>query len=1128
MDLDSRGDLAVNASRAVRVFLREGRDAPEELAEEREFEFTNCHEAVEALRQGVADELAAILSLDSFRLRRAVARREASTSWPPVVASSEKCWNCIECGTKASEHCHICGLALCTTPQWPVPRCLVVLPRLARDEAPAKINACRRCADYVRWAAEQWAAEREARADGLRNVLAAKMDSPCLARAFLPPLEAQPKLEKADDCAGCGRFFYQGVVAVPGAMRHHCRACGRTLCAFCICGAVTCTRSPTCPHKGSLPQYGYTEPQRICLKCLRSSEARASARVAVQKLTKTGIKWADHCERVVTYLLDPEKLPKYVQDRVDTHKDKAVRAGSLAVSGVKLLTPFLSPAYALGVNAVHAAWNYGQYGLVGLFCSDEIVQGISTLRSMSKEVENVEPKQLVVGALYLSAEQRRVFRSAPEGDHNLAMEFGKPIDRKLLELLIGLAGVGMHAPYEDKAFEAQRLAAQQNWRLVTHRLDESWKHQPAWCLYVHQDPANKLACIAVRGTDLEKSLGGDLFTDVNALPERAVGSDGVALVAHSGMLRSARRLEPELRQAVRALVAFDHKIVLVGHSLGAGVVTLLVWLLKHGADGECLPDNAQVFGVGYATPCCVDRKTSEAMKPYFTSVVNSVDVVPRLTLTSIKSLTEEIVKCAQESKHDLNADVDSIADRVASVWAPRLRTERAADAAAAAEQSAAAAAAASGTKRGKSRDLSVGGVLKMLSKHTLSSLDLAPDAPASAADVAAPLTDAVAVAPGDAAGDGSPAAFDPMEAWMNAGTAVAAAAADAARALEPMASAAAEVARTAAASAAAVAETAAESAMAAGAAAGAAAVSAATAAGAAATAAGAAASTAALAVGAVGPQEAGGSSSSTAPQDEIFKQEGPRTRMVEAAEGTTLWVPGGPESVKLAWFGNAYQAWNAKEGAGRIVTDEVKAQIGSNNMLHVSIEIFGDPCPRTYKKLFLLVDKTATTEELFCPGAIVWMYRLHGSLRAATVPCDMPALRRIRCDQRCLEDHGKLMYHKALLTVRSRELVEPKVRWQSFADAGRFCPCCHSKYDWQSTTESEKQRWTWMTNCRACGRVVCTACASTRMALPDLGIPDPARVCDGCVWRGPDAEGALRSLPDIFAAAGGSAAACDT
>jgi len=244
--------------------------------------------------------------------------------------------------------------------------------------------------------------------------------------------------------------------------------------------------------------------------------------------------------------------------------------------------------------------------------------------------------------------------------------------------------------------------------------------------------------------------------------------------------------------------------------------------------------------------------------------------------------------------------------------------------------------------------------------------------------------------------------------------------------------------------------------------------------------------------------------------------EGMDTRILETMEFDTLWVPGGPESIKLAWYGDPTKPWQVHDGVGAMCTEEVKGKIGNTFQLKVDHGICGDPCPNRRKKLFVLVEVTKE-QELFCPGSVVWIYRYRGSLQAAIVPCDMPPLRRIRCDKRFMLDHGKLAYHQALLHVRASRAAQRTANWQSFAEAGEICPCCHSVFDWQSTTKSRKQRWLWMTNCRACGAVVCTNCASSRRASQEFGILSAARICDTCVWSGPDGGAGLRRLPELFA-----------
>ncbi|CAE8588837.1 unnamed protein product [Polarella glacialis] len=190
------------------------------------------------------------------------------------------------------------------------------------------------------------------------------------------------------------------------------------------------------------------------------------------------------------------------------------------------------------------------------------------------------------------------------------------------------------------------------------------------------------------------------------------------------------------------------------------------------------------------------------------------------------------------------------------------------------------------------------------------------------------------------------------------------------------------------------------------------------------------------------------------------------------------------------------------------------------NTVTASKTAFGDPCPRASKTLLVLV-KAATGVQLFCPGIVVWIHRRNGTLQAADVPCDLDSIRRIICDKRLVADHSKFAYHRALLSVRAQRSCPRSLRWQSFEDAGDHCPCCHSEFDWMSTARSRKQRPLSMTNCRACGLVVCVNCASTRQAIPELGVLDAARICDCCSWGGgPEGSRArLQDLPQAFAAA---------
>lgn len=553
-------------------------------------------------------------------------------------SKAENAKNCIECDAAATGSCEVCGLKLCTSHI-----------SLEPPDAPQarRLRVCSSCRGYAAARVAACEAVRKAKAQSFRAAVAGAV-----------PRLVVATLEEAEDCASCGLVFSK----LPGSLRHHCRACGRSLCAVCLCGVANClVNAARCPHSARL--HGSKE-ERVCAECLPAVLARLEARKLFASVAETASKYADHCLRVETFLQDPEQLPLYEANHVDTVQDKLLRAGGFAVEGAKRAAPLLSLPWALGVRAMDVVWNYGQYGLLGILMREEIMSGIKTLLSLSSTLQDIPPRDLLVGILYLSAEQRKTLRDSPDGFKRLAQEHGKPLPAQLLEALLGMACIGTFAPYHETAFEVQRFALQQNWRLVSERLGDSRKHRPAWALFLQH--FQRLAAVSIRGTHVEQSRGGDLFTDFDAELKEIYGAK-----VHSGVLLAALALERELRPTLKRLAQAGYRIILTGHSLGGAVAAVLLWLLRHGTCGERL--EAEVQGIGYAVPSVVDHRTSEALRPCFTSVVNSMDAVPRLSSSTLSRLAEELSTCAEQSKEDLDEDLAHYVERLSNVWAPRVR-----------------------------------------------------------------------------------------------------------------------------------------------------------------------------------------------------------------------------------------------------------------------------------------------------------------------------------------------------------------------------------------------------------------------------------------------------------------------
>jgi len=137
----------------------------------------------------------------------------------------------------------------------------------------------------------------------------------------------------------------------------------------------------------------------------------------------------------------------------------------------------------------------------------------------------------------------------------------------------------------------------------------------------HQQPLSPSLelVLGVRGT---KTMT-DAITDL--LCEEAEYRGGKA---HAGILASGKYIAEKHTPLIQELLQSSGKqrvrIQLVGHSLGAGAVTIAA------AEFRDQPQ-FDVEAVGFGSPACVSKEVSEEMKDYVTSVVADDDLVPRLS-----------------------------------------------------------------------------------------------------------------------------------------------------------------------------------------------------------------------------------------------------------------------------------------------------------------------------------------------------------------------------------------------------------------------------------------------------------------------------------------------------------------
>lgn len=167
-------------------------------------------------------------------------------------------------------------------------------------------------------------------------------------------------------------------------------------------------------------------------------------------------------------------------------------------------------------------------------------------------------------------------------------------------------------------------------------------------------------CLAVvRGSGcLVLSLRGSLFpqdavTDLVCLPEACVLA-GVSGYAHEGMLAAARRLSKDLSCTIVDLLDTTyagHKLVVTGHSLGAGVGALLtaLWL---NTDTPLGTHADSLRCVGYGMPAVTSPNIAKAIASRVTSVVCGRDAVPCLSLDSCTRVRDAVLRVYRRGNAD--------------------------------------------------------------------------------------------------------------------------------------------------------------------------------------------------------------------------------------------------------------------------------------------------------------------------------------------------------------------------------------------------------------------------------------------------------------------------------------------
>mmetsp|Transcript_18475 Transcript_18475/g.39967 ORF Transcript_18475/g.39967 Transcript_18475/m.39967 type:complete len:605 (+) Transcript_18475:343-2157(+) len=168
----------------------------------------------------------------------------------------------------------------------------------------------------------------------------------------------------------------------------------------------------------------------------------------------------------------------------------------------------------------------------------------------------------------------------------------------------------------------------------------------------------KTAVIGVKGTsNLE-----DFLTDMCAsaveynLTNPFYEGGSKTLRCHEGAFISSQRLAEDLQPTIQnLLLPSGYKIILAGHSLGAGCATILSMLLRSSIPS--LQDNNNLLKVwAFASPPVLDLNSALGCSSFVTSVVNNCDVVTRANVSPLV-VTAGLLRAVNKRLKERNLDM---------------------------------------------------------------------------------------------------------------------------------------------------------------------------------------------------------------------------------------------------------------------------------------------------------------------------------------------------------------------------------------------------------------------------------------------------------------------------------------
>jgi hypothetical protein len=214
---------------------------------------------------------------------------------------------------------------------------------------------------------------------------------------------------------------------------------------------------------------------------------------------------------------------------------------------------------------------------------------------------------------------------------------------ELAPLLMGLEYADWAYDEDPSGKSLRKLLDEQGYALLKHdktAIPGTLGHYVA----ISKDSRNKTALIGVKGT----SSFEDMLTDMcsSAVPYELdapfVNGGPTSIRAHDGILLSSRKLADDLQPLVEnLLLPQSYNILLVGHSLGAASAAMVAVFLRSRIEKLRSDEDGTVLSVlAFASPPNLDLPSALACKPFCTTIVNNVDVIPRANIAPLLASIE--------------------------------------------------------------------------------------------------------------------------------------------------------------------------------------------------------------------------------------------------------------------------------------------------------------------------------------------------------------------------------------------------------------------------------------------------------------------------------------------------------